>query len=101
MNLNERLECPFCKNNSFKTLFKKKYSDEKLKNFILKYYQSRFLTEIIRNDFYEICECLNCSGLFQKYEPDEEFSDFLYDKIISTENSFQKKLIILRKILIN
>ena len=29
--------------------------------------------------------------LFQKYEPDGKLSDFLYDKIISAENSFEKK----------
>ncbi len=97
MNLKERLECPFCKNNNFKTLFKEKYCDTKLRNFISMYYKSKFLAEILENDFYEICECFDCSGMFQKYEPDEEFSDFLYDKIISSENSFQKKTDYLEK----
>ena len=91
MNLIERLECPFCKNNEFKTLYKIKHCDEKLKKFISEYYKSNFLSKILENCIYEICECFNCGGLFQKYEPDEKLSDFLYDKIISLENSFEKK----------
>lgn len=91
MNLIERSECPFCKNNEFKTLYKIKYSEEKVMTFITKYYKSNFLNKILKNCIYEICECFDCSGLFQKYEPDTEFSDFLYDKIISTENSLEKK----------
>lgn len=97
MNLIERTECPFCKNNKFKTLYKTRYCDDKIRKFILEYYQSNFLNEILIDYFYEICECLDCSGLFQKYEPNKEFSDFLYDKIISTENSFEKKKDYLKK----
>ena len=91
MNLIERLVCPFCKNNEFQTLYKIKYCDEKLKKFLSDYYKSNVLIEILKNCIYEICECFNCNGLFQKYEPDKEFSDLLYDKIISAENSFEKK----------
>ena len=42
MNLIERLECPFCKNIDFKTLYKIKYHDEKIRKFISEYYQSNF-----------------------------------------------------------
>jgi len=91
MHLIERLKCPFCKGTEFKTLYKKNYSDIKLKNFIEEYYQSNLLNQIIENNVYELCECNICNGIFQKYEPDDNFSNFLYDKIISSENSLIKK----------
>ena len=91
MHLVERLECPFCRKTKFKNLFKKNFSDIKLKNFIDEYYQSNLLNQIIKNNFYELCECNACHGIFQKYEPDDNFSNLLYDKIISSKNSLIKK----------
>ena len=83
MNLIQRYKCPFCYNLKLISLFKKEYSSEELKKFFFEYYQSHILTQVVENHIYEICECSNCKGLFQKYEPDSQFSSFLYDKIIS------------------
>ena len=91
MKLTERLTCPFCKNSEFKTLYKKSYSDYELKNFINKYYKSEVLDRTLKFNIYELCECIKCSGIFQKYQPDEKLSNFLYDEIISAENSLEKK----------
>ena len=91
MNLVERLECPFCKEKKFNILFKKKFSDIKLNNFIIEYYKSTTLNQILENQIYELCECLNCKGLFQKFIPDDNFSTFLYDKIICADDSLKKK----------
>lgn len=91
MNLIERIKCPFCQNLKFNSLFKKHYSSKELKNFIFRYYRSLKLEKILENHIYEINECLNCKGLFQKFEPDNEFLSFLYDEVISIDNSYKKK----------
>lgn len=91
MRLIERLECPFCKATKFDTIFRVNYSDINLKNFINEYYQSDLLNQVLKNNIYELCDCKICKGIFQKFEPDDNFSIFLYDKIISSENSLIKK----------
>ena len=92
MKLIKRDKCPFCENNQFKYLFKKDYDSKILKNFLTEYYNDDKICEILQNDQYEICECCNCRGLFQKNIPDEELSIYLYETLISSENSFNKKL---------
>ena len=91
MKLIERLECPFCEEKIFKSLFKKNYSHPDLLNFINEYYQSTSLDLSLENEIYEIFECSNCNGLFQKFIPDNDFSNFLYDNLISAKDSLKKK----------
>jgi len=91
MNLIERLECPFCKKTNFKLLFKKKFSNIDMQNFINQYYQSTLLNQSLENQTYELCECLNCKGLFQKFIPDNDFSAFLYNNLINADDSLKKK----------
>ena len=33
-----------------------------------------------------------CKGIFQKNVPDPDFADYLYDKCISVDESFKKRL---------
>jgi len=91
MELIKRIECPFCKENDFKSLFKKKYSHPDLQTFINKYYQSSLLNQKLQNETYEISECINCEGLFQTFIPDDNFSNFLYNDLISADGSLKKK----------
>jgi len=91
MELIKRLECPFCKEIDFKSLFKKKYSHPDLQRFINKYYQSTSLDQKLKNETYEISECINCKGLFQTFIPDDSFSNFLYNNLISSNDSLKKK----------
>ncbi|WP_440653607.1 class I SAM-dependent methyltransferase, partial [Candidatus Pelagibacter sp. HIMB1506] len=92
MNLLERFDCPFCEKNKFKSIYKKNYSNIRLSNFIQKYYKSVTLNEILKSKYYNLCKCLNCEGIFQKFIPNNELSNFLYDEIISTNESYNKKL---------
>jgi len=97
MKLIERLECPFCKKKKFKSLFKKKYSHSDLQKFISNYYKSTLLNMKLKNEVYEINECVNCKGLFQKFIPDDDFSNFLYNNLISANKSIKKKSDYLKK----
>ena len=92
MNLIERIKCPYCNNNQFKSLYKKEYDSKILTNFLTNYYNNNKIHHVLESKIYEISECTLCSGLFQKYIPDEKLSFFLYETLISNEISLQKKI---------
>ncbi len=91
MKLIERNKCPYCESIKFNTLYKKNYNSIILKVFILEYYKDEKIIDILKSNIYEITECIECNGIFQKYIPDEDLSYFLYEKLISAEESFNKK----------
>lgn len=93
MSLTERSNCPICSYQKFKSLYKISYCDEKILNFLNEYYQNRFPTHLIKNFDFELLECKNCKLIFQKYIPSDDFSYELYDKIISPEESLEKKIL--------
>ncbi len=92
MNLIKRLKCPFCNKQTFKSLFKRNYSSKELSDFIFKYYKSKELMKILQNEIYELCECTYCNGIFQKNIPDKNFLNFLYNELISSVESLNKKV---------
>ncbi len=92
MKLIERTKCPICFNQKFKSLYKISYNSENLLNFLDEYYKKTVLTDLLKDDYYELLECDKCKLIFQKYIPDDEFSYMLYDEIISSEESLKKKL---------
>mgnify|MGYP001440023019 CR=1 FL=1 len=57
MKLIPRDTCPFCKSEKIKTLFKIKYRDKKLSDFLLAYYKTEKLNEVLENYDYEIIKC--------------------------------------------
>ena len=91
MKLLERLSCPYCEETEFKTLYIENYNSNHLKNFLSNYYKNDEVIDLLKSDVYEIVECNQCEGMFQKYIPDEELSYYLYEKLISPEESFNKK----------
>lgn len=91
MELIERQRCPYCEGFNFSSLFKKNYSSNILQEFLLSYYKNRKLLDILKFNQYEIVECAECTGLFQKFIPDDKLSYHLYEKLISANDSFNKK----------
>ena len=92
MKLIERTNCPVCLSKKYKTLFNISYNDEKILAFLNEYYKKRMPINLLKNFDYQLVECLECKLIFQKYIPDDELSNELYDKIISSEESLKKKL---------
>jgi len=91
--LTERKNCPMCVADKFKTLYALPYHDNRIQQFLRNYYQERinsYLKELEKYD-YIIYECLNCSLIFQKFIPSENFSKKLYEEIINEEESKIKK----------
>ena len=91
MKLIERQKCPYCEEIKFNSLFKKNYSSDILQEFLLSYYKSIEILDILKLYVYEIVECIKCTGMFQKYVPDDNLSYYLYEKLISADDSFNKK----------
>lgn len=91
MKLIERQKCPYCEEIKFNSLFKKNYSSDVLQEFLLSYYKSIEILDILKLYVYEIVECIKCTGMFQKYVPDDNLSYYLYEKLISADDSFNKK----------
>ena len=57
MKLIERTKCPICFNQKFKSLYKISYNSENLLNFLDEYYKKTVLTDLLKDDYYELLEC--------------------------------------------
>ena len=97
MKLIERRNCPYCASVNLNTLHKLNYNDDILKKFLFKYYNNKKIIDILKFNVYEISECTECSGLFQKFIPDNDLSYYLYETLISAKKSFNKKKNIIHK----
>ena len=91
MPLIKRNVCPACSKSNFKIIFSLFYSDEKLSSFLKLYYGNRVDLDKIKNNKYTLLECINCSLMFQEEIPGNNFSKILYEDLIDTEISFNKK----------
>ena len=91
MKLVERKKCPYCKSVEFKFLYRLNYSSNTLRQFFVQYYKNKEILDILKFNIYEISECIKCKGLFQKFIPDNNLSYYIYDKLISSKESFNKK----------
>jgi len=91
MKLIARNNCPICKSFSTQLIYKLSYQDSKIRNFLRIYYKNRLPLDLIAEYNYELIECNICNFIFQKFIPDESFSQQLYEKYISPDESLKKK----------
>lgn len=86
----ERLKCPFCGSKNLKLIYKKNYLSEDIKNF-LKEHLYRFPLKILKKKNFEVLECLNCTGIFQKYILNKFYTKKFYEKYVPHKIAFNKK----------
>ena len=91
MPLIKRNVCPTCSKSNFKIIFSLFYSDKKLSSFLKSYYGNKIKLDKIKNKKYTLLECINCSFIFQEEVPSNNFSEILYEDLIDTGTSFNKK----------
>lgn len=93
MRLIERTHCPSCNNDNLKELFSLNYTDQKIIDFLEKFYgkNKMYFFKNIENEKYVLSECNQCKMIFQKFIPDKEFGIELYENIINQDQSFKKK----------
>ena len=89
MKLIKREHCPFCNNNASKTLFKEKFSSDKMQKFLNQYYKVSF--DYLKDSYYQLEECEKCLGIFQLNIPDKNFINYLYDELINQDESLEKQ----------
>ena len=92
MKLISRNNCPICETTTISSIYKLSYQDLRIKNFLKIYYKDRLPLNLLNEYNYELLECNNCKFIFQKFIPDENFAEELYEKYISPEESLEKKI---------
>ena len=92
MKLNKREKCPYCEKTIFKKLYEISYDNKKIRDFLLNYYKNNQLLEMLKSDTYQLDQCKNCLGIFQKNIPNDSLNQFIYDDLISSAESFKKKI---------
>ncbi len=73
--------------------FERKYSNSELLEFFEKFYGAQhinILKDYLKEKDFSILKCFDCNFIWQKFIPDDEFSDILYEKIIDKELSLKK-----------
>jgi SAM-dependent methyltransferase len=91
LSLIKRNTCPACNNSKFKEIYSILYNSEKMNDFIQEYYKGLIDKKKLEEFEYKLLECQYCSLIFQEQIPDKKFSQQLYEKIISQEDSLLKK----------
>jgi len=87
---NERITCPACNFNDSIEILKLEWDHEILINlFKARNYPLNFIKE----GSYILLECINCSLIYQKYSPNGDLLDLIYNKWIQNRNDedFKKK----------
>ena len=92
MKLVSRNNCPICETTTISSIYKLPYQDLKIKNFLKIYYKNRLPLNLLNGYDYDLLECNNCKFIFQKFIPDVNFAEELYEKYISAEESLEKKI---------
>lgn len=86
-----RAKCPACGSSRTKSIYKIPYSD--LTTWIENAYRTRGAArpEVLREDIYELCQCTQCSMIFQSGIPDDCLSAEIYGKWIVENKVYANK----------
>ena len=92
LNFYQSPNCKIC-GKVGKSIFSKKFNDELLKNFFIRYYGEKKYENFKNNlneTSYELLKCDDCKFIWQKNIPEKNFSIDLYENIIDKEDSLKK-----------
>ena len=73
--------------------FKKKFSDHEFKIFFSQFYGDKnysILTEFLNKEEFVLLKCDKCEFVWQKFIPNDHFSNTLYEEVIDKEQSLKK-----------
>jgi len=92
LNFYQSPNCKICGNVGI-SIFSKKFNDELLKTFFIKYYGEKKYENFkdnLKEISYELLKCDHCKFIWQKNIPEKNFSIDLYENIIDKEESLKK-----------
>lgn len=91
---NNRDRCPVCSSIEVKALYERFYNEEPIRGYLESFYSSQGGIEIryLDNVSYSLFECQNCLLIYQKYIPNDELMEKLYEDWIDPDLSFARHL---------
>ena len=91
--------CKICDTKG-KKIYSENYSDKNFVNFFSNFYghiNYNLLLDYVKHEKFELYKCEDCNFIWQRVEPDGEFSFLLYEEIIDKKVSYQKSIDIIQK----
>ena len=92
VNKNLIKNCKICGKQGLQ-FFEKKYSLNEFNEFFENFYGPKhidILKQYLKDDYFSILKCFDCNFIWQKFIPDEHFSNTLYEEVINKEQSLKK-----------
>jgi cyclopropane fatty-acyl-phospholipid synthase-like methyltransferase len=76
--------CPVCNSSIFEVLYSVNYYEDGIKNFLSEFYrmQGGIDYSYLNDAVFVICQCSECSLIFQQFIPNDELMQILYEKWI-------------------
>jgi len=89
-SFNRRNKCPVCASDRFRIIYKNKYDNNPLKNYLVDFYSSQGMVEFeyLEGVSYILCECDDCGLIFQRDIPNDILMERLYEHWIDPQKAF-------------
>lgn len=86
--------CPICSSDDIRIVYEHPYIEEPIRGYLDSYYSPQGGVEFcyLENVTYTLMECKNCFLIYQKYIPNDELMERLYDRWIDPELAFIRHL---------
>ena len=87
-----RTECPACKSRSISEIYSLPYSDKRIKDYLLNFYNAQGTIELdyLADASYTLNECQECELIFQKEIPGDKLMFKLYEEWIDPDIALQR-----------
>lgn len=85
-NFVTRYKCPICQSEQLRTLYQIPFDEPPIKDYLVNFYSSpgKVEFEYLEGATYHLCECEECSLVFQREIPDSNLLQRLYETWITT-----------------
>jgi len=89
-----REDCPICSSKKNKKIYEQPYSKDPIKGYLESFYSPQGGVEFcyLENVNYSLIECQNCLLIYQKYIPNDEIMELLYERWIDPKLAFKRHL---------
>jgi 2-polyprenyl-3-methyl-5-hydroxy-6-metoxy-1,4-benzoquinol methylase len=76
-----RRKCPVCASEQFKTIYKARYDEPPVRDYLVEFYSSQGIVEFeyLEGAFYTLCDCNQCHAVFQREIPGDALMERVYE----------------------
>jgi 2-polyprenyl-3-methyl-5-hydroxy-6-metoxy-1,4-benzoquinol methylase len=88
-----RKSCPACNSERFKEIYRIQYDQESISDYLESFYSPQGGVDLryLKNATYCLCECSECSLIFQKEIPNDFLMETLYERWIDAKKMFMQQ----------